>query len=170
MLVVFAGCEQHHDNDNNDENNTSSEHLDGLTLPSQFSYPGRKPVIGNNEMLETIIAFNEKISSKDSNISSLFADSVTLHLADGLNTTISNDSLQSMLQEYFTQFESINITINAAIPVIYEDIDDKWVYSWIFEELVSNDGSSESHYLHEDFRLENGKISEVFQFKRLPGQ
>ena len=167
ILVALVSCEQH-DNDNDHENENGMEH-EVLTLPDVFSYAGKKPVLGNNEMLETVIAFNEKISSKDPDMADLLADSVTLHLADGLNTTISSDSLQAMIGEYFTQYETIDITINAAIPVVYKDMNHNWVYSWVFEVLENKDGTTESHYLHEDFRLENGKIREVFQFKRIPG-
>ncbi len=167
ILVALVSCDQH-DNDNDHENENGMEH-EVLTLPDVFSYAGKKPVLGNNEMLETVIAFNEKLSSKDSDMGHLLADSVTLHLSDGLNTTISSDSLQAMIGEYFTEYENIDITINAAIPVVYEDIGHVWVYSWIHEKLESKDGTTESFYLHEDFRLENGKIREVFTFKRLAG-
>ena len=162
MLAVSVGCSQQ----KTEEDLTDQQEL---ILPDVFSYAGKKPTLGTNEMLETVIAFNEKISSKDPDMADLLADSVTLHLADGLNTTISGDSLQAMIGEYFTQYESINITINAAIPVVYEDMNHNWVYSWVFEVLENKDGTTESHYLHEDFKLEDGKIREVFQFKRIPG-
>jgi hypothetical protein len=58
--------------------------------------------------------------------------------------------------------------MNAAIPVQYSDLNHTWVYSWVIRELENNNGESNSVYLHEDYRIVNNKIREIYQFKREP--
>lgn len=140
-----------------------------LVLPESFSYDGRKPILGDTALLRPVINFNEKMSRKDLTLTEDFANEVTLHLYNGVNGTISRDSLTSMFAASFSQLESLSLTVNAAIPVTYTDNGDQWVYSWVYQEVVGLNGQTEKIYLHEDFKFENGKIVEAFTFRRLPG-
>ena len=139
---------------------------DSLILPESFSYGGKMPELASNDDLSSVIEWNRRISNLNTDVGDLIGDSVIWHWADGNEITYSRDSLVSLVETGMTNIKSLKITIAAALPVRYNDVGDLWVYSWIFEEIENKDGSKESHYLHEDFRIVEGEVHEIYQFKR----
>ena len=137
-----------------------------IVLPNSFSYKGKTPGFVDSDAMQPVIEWNDRLSRLNSEVGSLLGDSVICHWSDGRNITYSRDSLLSYLQAGFDTTAKLDITIAAAIPVNYTDVDDLWIYSWIFKEIEFSDGTLNSHYLHEDFRIVEGRIHEIYQFKR----
>ena len=162
IIIVVTGCSRHTEE-------KEQEHNSALVLPDIFTYKGRNPQWGNNEDLRLIMRWDQMRSELDYNFYPLIADTLTLHFADGHQLVFDKNSAVSHFKIEFDGVLTQKITINAAIPVFYPDVEHHWVYSWIFQEKVLANGDSLTAYFHEDFRIENGKIREIFQFKREAG-
>jgi hypothetical protein len=52
------------------------------------------------------------------------------------------------------------------MPINNIDKKHEWVLSWTDESYTYNDGKKEHVIIHEDYRLENGKIRQVLQYAR----
>ena len=139
-----------------------------LTLPDGFSYQGRNPEMGNPENLELIIEWNNRRSNLQYVVGDLIADTLTMYAADGTELEAPRDTIVAYLQAQYDNLSSQEITINAAIPIYYSDMDHEWVYSWIFRETVFNEGNQTESYFHEDYRIIDGKIRMIYQFQRIP--
>jgi len=140
-----------------------------VTLPEMFSYQGRNPDIWEPESLELMIKWNQNRTDLNHKVGHLLADTVTLHLSDGRNLVFDKSGAEEFLLDEYNSIVSQKVTINAAIPVYYDDIDHAWIYSWIFWESENSDGIYQSVYYHEDLRIIDNKIREIFQFRRASG-
>ena len=73
---------------------------------------------------------------------------------------------------YFDVFQIlIEIAFKFKItPVGWISVDtsdgDEWVVLWADEEITAPDGSIDSHYAHEGFKIKDGKIITVNQYYR----
>lgn len=140
---------------------------DPVTLPMEVSYKGT-PAVGNMKNVQVVMECNKRLSELNPDIAGLLADSVTLHFADGTDITGTRDSVLVFFKKLIENFSSIKINFTAAIPIDNVDAKDEWVFSWTDETYTHKDGKVEHQLFHEDYRLEDGKIREVFQYARKP--
>jgi hypothetical protein len=64
------------------------------------------------------------------------------------------------------EISKVDLTYTAAVPVNNTDQNHEWVFSWTDETYTLKNGNVEHAFFHEDYRLERGKIREVFQYAR----
>jgi hypothetical protein len=140
---------------------------DSATLPMEVSYKGT-PEIGNLKNVQTVMECNKRISEMNMDLGEFFADTLTMHFADGMETTLSRDSSVAFLSAFTGQMSKINIAYTAVLPINMVDQKHEWVFSWTEETYTMKDGTVGHQFLHEDYRMENGKIREVFQYSRNP--
>lgn len=144
------------------ENNPAAE---SVTLPMEVSYQST-PEIGSMKNVQTVMEWNKRFSEMNLDVGDLLADTVTIHFADGLEMHASRDSTIAFVTAFAADIASIKITYTAVVPVNMIDQKHEWVFSWTDETYNLKNGKVEHNYLHEDYRLEGGKIREVFQYAR----
>ena len=138
-----------------------------VVLPFKLSYEGTA-VIGNPENIKTVMNFNRDFAEgKMENIGSYFADSVHVVFADGAEVNSSRDSAAAMITGWRNTISDIQLSYITAVAVDNKDKGDEWVFQWIDEADNYKDGKKVHHILHEDYRLVNGKIREVFQYSQV---
>ena len=96
------------------------------------------------------------------------ADSVTVHFADGAEFTAPHDSVVAEIGSWLGMMSSIKVSHTAAMAVDNTDAKHEWVFSWSDETYTYKDGTVQHEFLHEDYRIEQGKIVEVYQYSRKP--
>ena len=136
-----------------------------VALPMEVTYPGT-PAIGNMNNVKTVMEWNKRFSEMNFELGDLLADTVTWHLAEGMEMTSPRDSAVASIKKYMADLTNIKIIYTAAVPVDNVDKKDEWVFSWTDETYTHKDGKTEHQFIHEDYRLENGKIREVYQYAR----
>ena len=155
---LLMGCDQ-----KNPEKATSTS--EAIALPFEVTYKGT-PEIGSMKNVQTVMEWNKRFSQLNFNVGDLLADTVTFHLADGFNLTAPRDSAIAFVRAYAADISKIDVIYTAAVPVNMVGQDHEWVFSWTTETYTSKDGKAEKAFFHEDYRLEAGKIREVFQYAR----
>ena len=97
--------------------------------------------------------------------SGLFADSVTMQLADGSVMSGPRDSILAGAKQYRSQFKSVQSTVIAFVPMKSTDKGENWVNVWGREFREDMNGKKDSSALMESWRLNNdGKINFMVQY------
>lgn len=157
LACVVTACER---------NTTDKAVAESVTLPMEVSYKGT-PEIGSMTNVQTVMEWNKRLSELNVDLGDLLADTVSFHLADGMEVTTSRDSAVAFLAGYVSGMSSIKINFTTALPVnIVDQENDEWVFSWTEETYTHKDGKVEHHFIHEDYFMQKGKIREVFQYAR----
>ena len=140
---------------------------ENVTLPMEVAYKG-SPEIGSMKNVQTVMEWNKRVSELNLNVGDLLADSVTVHLSDGMEMSGTRDSTIAFLKTFIMEMSKIEIHYTAVVPIRVTPQEDEWVFSWTDESYTLKDGNIERNFLHEDYRLKGGKIREVFQYSRKP--
>jgi hypothetical protein len=159
LAAVLFSCEK-----KTSEVGVSTE--DSVVLPVEVTYKG-VPVIGNMKNVQTVMEWNKRLSELNLDLGDLLADTVTFHLHEGVDITASRDSSIAVLKQFVNSMASVKINYTAVIPVDNATVNDEWVFSWTEETYNYKDGKTAHHFLHEDYRMVDGKIREVYQYARM---
>jgi hypothetical protein len=95
-----------------------------------------------------------------------FADSVIWRM-DHFDNKLSKDSLRAMLKGFRDNLSSLTITMEDWETVISKDKKYEWVALWYKEKWTDKNGKSDSVFVMDDVRFENGKITELDEKRRL---
>ena len=120
--------------------------------------------IGNPENSKMILDLQKAAVANDFEkaISFIHPD-IVINNADG--TSIKGiDNFKEAFESYLKAFK-FKITPAGWISVDTSD-GDEWVVLWADEEITAPDGSIDSHYAHEGFKIKDGKIITVNQYYR----
>ena len=120
--------------------------------------------IGNPENSKIILDLQKAAVANDFEkaISFIHPD-IVINNADG--TSIKGiDNFKEAFESYLKAFK-FKITPAGWISVDTSD-GDEWVVLWADEEITAPDGSIDSHYAHEGFKIKDGKIITVNQYYR----
>ena len=131
---------------------------------------GRKEFIKLHQWwhVKLVQDWNQKRANLDAKVGELIADTLTLHLEDGREFVLNRDSAIAYFANEYKDYLQQSLVMNAAIPMYYSDIDHYWVYSWVNTTIERKERESYSMFFHEDYRIVNNKIREIYQFKRQP--
>ncbi len=135
-----------------------------VVLPNKMAYQGTAS-IGKAENIAIIMNFNNDfVAGKLDNIGSYLADSVHLVLEDGVDVNTVRDSIVAMIKTWRESMTDAKVSYISAMAVDVKDKGHEWVFQWIDETHNYKDGKKEQRIYHEDYRLENGKIREAYQY------
>ena len=97
----------------------------------------------------------------------LFADSVEMHLSNGMIDKGPRDSVIAHAQAFRSTMESVTSTVEAFLPTKSTDKNEDWVAIWGKEISKDKLGKIDSSYLQETWRLnKDGKIDFMLQYNR----
>ena len=161
MLITLISCSQ--------KATEEAPQTETVTYPAELSYKGN-PSIGDRNNVKTVMECNKRLTELNTDIGEFLADSVTMYLADGMEINGPKDSVLVLISDFITSLSGLKIDYVAAMPVNNDDLHHEWVFTWTEETYTYKDGKVEKRELHEDYRMEGGKIREIFQYARsLPG-
>jgi hypothetical protein len=146
---------------------TANSNSEPVKLPMEVSYKGT-PEMGSMNNVQIVMECNRRLSELNPDIKEFLADTVTWHMADGADITAPRDSVMSFISKFIGSLSNMKLNYTAAVPVNNPDMNHEWVFSWTDETYTYKDGKVEHQFLHEDYRLEGGKIREIFQYSRKP--
>jgi hypothetical protein len=89
-----------------------------------------------------------------------FGDSISFR-RDYVDVRYSKDSLRASFEEYRNSLTSLNVEMLDWETVISKDKKYEWVGLWYKEKWTDKAGKSDSAYMMDDVRVENGKIVEL---------
>lgn len=165
LLLGFTAC----NNETKEQKTEAAASAADIELPVQLSYRG-KSEIGSNENMLVVMNWNRLLGERKLDSAFLLlADSVTVHMYDGVTISSTRDSMKTIMTGFLASMKSISIKYVSALPInvdLGNNVKHEWVLNWTDEEYTYNDGKIDHNIIHEDYRLENGKIREVMQYAR----
>ena len=87
-----------------------------------------------------------------------FADSVRWQF-DNFDAKISKDSMRSMFNGLWKNTKSIRIDMDDYESVISKDKKNEWVSLWYNQVMTDSKGKTDSVFVMDDLKIENGKIT-----------
>ena len=165
--LAFAAC--------NDSGTGSSTPLKDSTTasatPAAMNYPYtiKQPdnwETGSSENTMVALSALKNFETGDLEKSlSYFADSVHVQF-DGLDTTMSNDSLKAMLTKWRNGFKAITVKMDDWESVISKDKKQEWVTLWYRQKWEDTKGHQDSTDIVDDLNIKNGKIARLDEYTR----
>jgi len=163
-LMVFAcllaACSK-------DETKSENKTPEPVAYPVELSYKGT-PAVGDFNNVKRVLESNKRLTELNADIGEFYADSVIMHLADGGEISGPRDSVLVAVSGWIQSLTSLKIDVISAIPVNNADLNHEWVFVWTDEVHTYKDGKVVTQTLHEDYRMVNGKIREIYQYTRKP--
>lgn len=165
--IVLLSCNSKKETDTTKE--TSKADTTAATipiLPLKMAYEG-VPAVGNSDNIVKVMNFNSDFTAgKMDNLGSYFADSVHGVFADGNEFNTVRDSVVAMIKDWRGSMSSSQQSYISAVALDNKTLNHEWVFQWIDETHNYKNGKKEHVIYHEDYRLENGKIREFFQYQQ----
>jgi len=100
-----------------------------------------------------------------------FADTLEVHLADGMTMRLSRDSTVAAVQSMRSSLSSAVDVVNAIMAVKSTDKNEHWVLIWGMEKDTHKNGKTDSVELQETWRFNAaGKADLLYQFAEQPAR
>ncbi|MBS1663791.1 MAG: hypothetical protein JST68_22290 [Bacteroidetes bacterium] len=106
-------------------------------------------------------------------VKDLIADTIEVHLADGLVMRAGRDTIVGMIQSARNTLTAAVDEVDAVMAVKSKDKDEHWALIWGMEKDTHKDGKVDSVYLQETWRFnKDGKADLLYQFnaKSMPAK
>jgi hypothetical protein len=95
----------------------------------------------------------------------MFADSIYMHFANGIEISGPRDSILAMAQNARNASEKVVSSVDAIIPVKSKDKNENWALIWGKEIDTDKSGKVDSFYLQETWRFnKDGKADLLYQY------
>ena len=130
-----------------------------------FTYSGSFEK-ADDGLTDAILGWNNALSTPTDleTAATFLADSVTIFMWDGTIVNGSKDSVMNFVKQYVTGASSVKVDFDAITAVRSTDRNEDWVLSWTDERWTDTEGKEEHMWIHEDYRMEKGKIRLVRQY------
>jgi len=157
VAIVLFGCQT--------QPSAPSQTTESVKLPVEYSYKGGY-VMGDMKNVAVVAECNKRISELNTDLAEFIADSMRWVMADGLDLDLPRDSAVAFLKTFIESTSSIKINFITQLPVRNTENNDEWVLSWTDETYTFKDGKVLHDIFHEDYKMENGKIRELYQYSQ----
>lgn len=164
--IAFAACEN-----SGTETKEAMKDSTAVTPAAAMNYPYtiEHPdywEMGSNE--NTMAALNALKAYENGNMDEsmkYFGDSVQVQF-DGLDKTMSNDSLKAMFAASRSGMKSLEVRMDDWESVISKDKTKEWVTFWYRQKWEDMKGKRDSADFINDLQLKNGKIVRLDEYTR----
>jgi len=140
--------------------------MPAIQSPYQIGYSSSF-VMDEPKNAETVLALWKDWDNGDlSKSKDRFADSISLHMADGSSMTGKKDSIIASAQKFRASLGTAVSRVDAIMAVKSTDKNEHWALIWGMEKDTDAKGKVDSFYLQETWRFNNdGKADMLFQFR-----
>ncbi len=159
-VLLFAAC-----NNAAKESSTSKDSTAAaVTLPYAVNYSSDFE-IGDKKLAQTVLtAWKDYDNNTLQNSLGIFADSVTMFLADGTVFSGKKDSAIAFISKVRGSMTSATSSVDAVTVLKTKGKDDSWVCVWGKEVDVMKDGKKDSTLLNENWMFnKDGKVAVIRQ-------
>jgi ketosteroid isomerase-like protein len=168
-FATFAGCNSGNDTSKVDSMGTgkdSTATMRDINSPYAIGYSS-KFVMDDPKNAESVLNLWKIWDSGDLSASKdLFADSVTLHLADGSMMHGLRDSIVAGAQRFRSSLAKSVSSVDAVMAVKSTDKNENWALIWGKEVDTDKKGKVDSFYSQETWGFnKDGKVNLLYQFR-----
>jgi len=135
------------------------------TYSSDVTVPS-KPEIGQMVLTVWRMFENKQIDS----LRKYYADKVVYENSDGYYFHGPVDSLLNFARSDVKMLDSLRFDISMWQSLHINDRNEDWVYIWAAERRYEKGGKADTSLIHEQWKVENGKVCYFNQYKKKPSR
>ena len=125
-----------------------------------------KPEIGQMVMGIWKMFENKQIDS----LKKYYADTVTYDNSDGFHFHGSSDDLLNFARKDVQNLDSLRFDVSMWESLHLNDRNEDWVFIWSTERRYEKSGKADTTMIHEQWKVENGKVSYFNQYTKKPAR
>jgi len=160
----------------NSKNDSGTNSVSDKT-PNDFSYP-YKATYSSDVIVPSNPEYAQKVLTvwkmfETGNIDSMkqyYADTVTYEPSSGHRFYGKTADLLDYAKKDIEDLDSLRFDISTWQSVHIADKNENWVYIWAAERRYSKKGSADTSLIHEQWKIENGKIVYFNQYTAIPAK
>ena len=168
MMFAFISCHTKNSPDvaeNSGKMENSTEYAYKATYSSDITVPSH-PEIGQMVLTVWKMFENKQIDS----LKKYYADTVTYDNSDGFHFHGSSDALLNFAKKDIEGLDSLRFDISMWQSLHVNDRNEDWVYIWAAERRYAPGGKADTSMIHEQWKVENGKVSYFNQYAAKPAR
>ena len=136
-----------------------------MSYPYTIDHPDNWQTGSSDNTMNALMALKAYENGNMDESMKYFGDSVKVAF-DGLEKTLSNDSLKAMFNRSRSGLKSMSIKMDDWESVISKDKKDEWVTLWYRQKWEDNKGKSDSADIVNDLKMKDGKIIRLDEYTR----
>jgi hypothetical protein len=166
MAATIAACNSNKSDSTDSMPSASDTTSQKINSPYPVQYSSDF-AMDNPKNAETLLSLWKAWDNGDlSATKDMFADSVTMHFANGATMHASRDSAVAAAQGARNSVATAVSTVDAIMPVKSKDKNENWALIWGKEVDTNKNGKVDSFYLQETWRFnKDGKADLFYQFR-----
>ena len=164
--IAFAACENSGTETKEAiKDSTVTAPATAMNYPYTIDHPDNWDRGSNENTMAALIALKAFENGNIDESMKYFGDSVQVQF-DGLDKTMSNDSLKVMFASFRSGMKNLEVRMDDWESVISKDKTKEWVTCWYRQKWEDANGKADSADFVNDLQLKNGKIVRLDEYTR----
>ncbi len=144
---------------------------DTLAYAYKATYSSDVTVPSKPELAKMVLTIWKMFENKQiDSLKKYYADTVTYNNSDGLHFYGSSDELLDYARKDVEGLDSLRFDISMWQSLHLNDKNEDWVYIWAAERRYEKNGKADTSLIHEQWKVENGKVSYFNQYVAKPAR
>ena len=161
--LIFSSCQP---GDKQDSEAKSDKKETAPSYPYRAIYSSDESMSSNNENLQTVLTIWKMFeSNRIDEMRKFYADTVTYDDASGFRFHGKCDTLLNIARKDIEGLDSLRFDISQFQNLHINDRKEDWVYIWAAERRYQKNGKADTSLIHEQWKVENGKVTYFNQYK-----
>ena len=163
VIAVLLSC--------NSKDKTVSENkppnpTDTLTYAYKATYSSDITVPSHPEIAQMVLNIWKMVQNNQiDSVKKYYADTVNYDNSDGMHFHGSSSELLNYAKKDFDVLDSLRFDISMWQSLHINDRNEDWVYIWAAERRYEKGSKADTSLIHEQWKVENGKITYFNQYK-----
>ena len=151
---------------NSDSGNFTDKIVDTLSYPYKATYSSNVAASTHPEYLQKVLTIWKMFETNQiAAMKQYYADTVTYEDASGYKFYGTSDSLLSFAKKDIEGLDSLRFDISMWQNLHLNNKNEDWVYIWSAERRYPKKGMADTSYIHEQWKIEKGKVAYFNQYK-----
>ncbi len=147
-------------------NNANHNSPDTSSYPFKATYSSDVAISAHAENLQEVLTIWKMFETKQiAAMKKYYADTVKYEDASGFTFYGKSDSLLSFAKQDIEGLDSLRFDISMWQNIHINDKNEDWVYIWAVERRYPMKGNADTSLIHEQWKIDNGKVSYFNQYK-----
>jgi len=163
LIIITVSCKSKIDSSGSNPVNLLP---DSVNYPFRATYSTKVEESTHPEYLQTVLKIWKLFeSNKIDEMKKFYSDTVTYEDASGHTFYGRSDSLLNFARKDIEGLDSLRFDISLWENIHLADRNEDWVYIWAAERRYPKKGKPDTSLIHEQWRIENGKVNYFNQYK-----
>jgi hypothetical protein len=167
-LTLLFSCNPKNENDTTGKIIAVS---DTTAYMYKASYSSDITAPGNPRIAQMVLTIWKMFEKKQiDSLREYYADTVTYDNSDGFHFHGSSDELLNFARKDIEGLDSLRFDISQWQSLHMNDRNEDWVYIWATERRYEKNGKADTTMIHEQWKVENNRVSYFNQYTKKPAK